>query len=122
MHPKQTTQSKHPEIKVSSVNGQQKTKDFFSSPTLRLAAFQYSYVKGEENHHSIQNRVAGKIPGKDAVTDHFPGTVGCAQRAGFNYTNNSSSATVKIHCHAGNKCVIPATELSSQTLICKHVN
>jgi len=92
MRTKQTPPSKHPEVRVSSVNGQQRNKDFFHSPTPHLVAFQYRYAESEENHRSIQNRVAGKIPSKDTVTDHFPGTVHRVQRGSFNYTNNSSAS------------------------------
>lgn len=45
MHTKQTAQSKS-SVEVSSVNGQQKTKDFFSSPTLCLSSLRIQLCHG----------------------------------------------------------------------------
>lgn len=94
----------------SFLSKKQENKDFFSSPTLHLAAFHHSYGKGEENSHPTQ------ATGKDTVTDRFPGTAGCAQ-SWFQFHQQASCEWRRSHCQAGEESRIPATGLFPQTLL-----
>lgn len=72
-----------PEVKVSSAKSQQENKDFFSSPTLLLAAFPHGCGQDEENPDPIQNRLQGRTQLLFALQALL-----AVLRAGFNFTTS----------------------------------
>lgn len=78
-----------PEVKVSSAKSLQENRDFFSSPTLCLAAFHHSCGKDEENPHPVQMRLLRRTQ----LLMAFQALL-TVLRAGFHFTTNPPASGV----------------------------
>lgn len=104
--------SRFPQQKVS-----RKTKDFFSSPTLHLAAFHHSCGKDEENPHPLQNKLLGRTQSLITSQVQLP-----VLRAGFNFITNPPASGVNPTARQERRVESQQLGCLHKRFICKHGN
>lgn len=102
----QHLRSRFPQPKAS------RKKGFLQQPYPPLSSLSPSLWPGWRKSWSCSEQASGK----DTVTVCFAGTAGCAQ-SWFQFHHQPSCSWCKSHCQAGEEGGIPATGLSSQTLL-----